>query len=1054
MDTMGTDTKFFTNEDNNSLLERFKSTLATTRFFDVLAGYFRSSGFGLLSDALGNVEKMRILVGLETEKSVVDAVQVAGGLLPEIRASHAEIHGQYSKSVQDEFENAPENQQTEDSISQFINFIRAGKIEIRGHPARDIHAKVYISRYWDDRDFGNVVTGSSNFTNAGLTAQREFNVQLKDEGDVKFALERFEKLWNESVELTEEFIDTATRKTWLNNSITPYELYLKFLYEYFKEDINITDGISAMLPDDFQNLEYQRQAVIAARKILDAHNGVFLADVVGLGKTFIASMLLQSLPGHKLIICPPVLKPYWEEALRTFYVHPFRVVSSGKIAEITDFAKYSYIVVDESHRFRNEKTQSYEILKKICLGKKVILLSATPLNNRLDDLLAQIKLFQKGKASTIPGVSNLEAFFRQQAKALKELKPNDEGDRIQAERIASLVRDKVLKHVMIRRTRKEVSKYFTDDIIKNGLKFPDVETPTSLTYEFDDALEEAFNQTILLLKELTYARYTPLLYLTAGASQIETLSQKNIRGFIKSLLVKRLESSFYAFGLTVTRIIYSYEAFIDAFEHGKVYVGKQVDLGDIVDSDDLEEMEQKLTLKGVEVYKSEDFDEQFLSDLQKDLVAFQAIASIWSKIAADPKYDAFLEHIVSNETLKDERILIFTESRETGEYIYSRLQKKLPGMAMMFSSKNALHNGQTISSRDARNIIRRNFDPTHDDPGEDFRILITTDVLAEGMNLHRAGRIINYDLPWNPTRVMQRLGRINRVGTAHNKLYIFNFFPTAQADSHLGLQDNITKKITAFNSVLGNDNKILFEEENPDPHGLFRKLVSIGEEEDEDSELEYLREIREIRDNDPTLFEKIKRLPLKARSSYANPAFADELLIFFREGFLKKFVACGTEIRELTFLEAAPLMRAAPDAKRARLPLDYYSRLQFARTYLEGEVEAERVSPRPNTQNKRLLETISYLQGLKELTDEEQDYLVLLYTSVSQSALAKKSIKRLSDICKRSHPGPLALFNTLREAMPPRDLRGLQAEEEAAPKMAHKPKQIVLCQYLAPVQGE
>ena len=281
MDTMGTDTRFFTNEDNNSLLERFKSTLATTRFFDVLAGYFRSSGFGLLSDALGNVEKMRILVGLETEKSVVDAVQVAGGLLPEIRASHAEIHGQYSKSVQDEFENAPENQQTEDSISQFINFIQAGKIEIRGHPARDIHAKVYISRYWDDRDFGNVVTGSSNFTNAGLTAQREFNVQLKDEGDVKFALERFEKLWNESVELTEEFIDTVTRKTWLNNSITPYELYLKFLYEYFKEDINITDGISAMLPDDFQNLEYPLRFPVAlksAHNTPDLHNGSWKAS--------------------------------------------------------------------------------------------------------------------------------------------------------------------------------------------------------------------------------------------------------------------------------------------------------------------------------------------------------------------------------------------------------------------------------------------------------------------------------------------------------------------------------------------------------------------------------------------------------------------------------------------------------------------------------------------------------------------------------------------------------------------------------------------------------
>lgn len=667
---MGTDTRFFTNEDNNSLLERFKSTLATTRFFDVLAGYFRSSGFGLLSDALGNIEKMRILVGLETEETVVNAALEAANPLLGNNASNAEIHDQYSASVQNEFENAPENQQTEDAILRFIDFIRSGKIEIRGHPARDIHAKVYISRYWDDRDFGNVVTGSSNFTSSGLTAQREFNVQLKDEGDVKFALGRFEKLWKESVELTEEFIDTATRKTWLNDSITPYELYLKFLYEYFKEDINTTDSVSAMLPPDFHDLEYQRQAVIAVRKILDAHNGVFLADVVGLGKTFIAAMLLQTLPGHKLVICPPVLKPYWEDALRTFYVHSSKVVSSGKLVEITDYAKYSYVIVDESHRFRNEKTQSYEILKKICLGKKVILLSATPLNNKLDDLLAQIKLFQKGRDSTIPGVANLEAFFRRQSKALAELNPAKREDKAQAERIAALVRDKILKHVMIRRTRKEVSKYFGEDIVKNGLKFPDIDNPAPLIYEFDDDLDAAFNQTIILLKNLTYARYAPLLYQIGGASQIETLSQKNIKGFIKSLLVKRLESSFQAFALSARRIIYSYESFIEDFLQGTVYVGRHVDIGDILDSDDLEEMEEKLTRKGVEIYNADDFDPQLLTDLKKDLAAFQKIAAIWSKITADPKFDALLQNLVSHDALKDERVLVFTESRETGEYIY------------------------------------------------------------------------------------------------------------------------------------------------------------------------------------------------------------------------------------------------------------------------------------------------------------------------------------------------------------------------------------------------
>lgn len=1049
---MGTDHKFFTNDDSNSLLERFKSTLATTRFFDVLVGYFRSSGFGLLADALGNIEKMRILVGMQTDKSVLEAASEAAGILAGGRASHAEIHDQYSRCVQSEFENASEDQQTEDSISRFMEFIRAGKIEIRGHPARDIHAKVYISRYReDDRDYGNVVTGSSNFTSAGLTAQREFNVQLKDESDVRFALERFERLWEESVDLTEEFVATASTKTWLNDSITPYELYLKFLYEYFREDMDAADDVSAMLPEGFRDLEYQRQAVAAARKMLDAHNGVFLSDVVGLGKTFIAAMLLQGLPGCKLIICPPVLKPYWEEALRAFYVHPFTVVSSGKLADMTDYAKYQYVVADESHRFRNEKTRSYEIIKKICLGKKVILLSATPLNNSLADLLAQIKLFQKGRYSTIPGVPDLEAFFRQQAKALAELDPacGDYGAR--AGRISALVRDRVLKHVMIRRTRKEVCKYFAEDVGKDG--FPEVESPAALAYEFDDALDAAFNRTIQLLKDLTYARYTPLLYQKAGASQIEAVSQKNIRGFIRSLLVKRLESSFFAFGRTVGRIIHSCEAFMEAFAQGRVYVGSQVDIGDILDSDDLEEMEAKLFRKGVEIYNADEFDRRLLPDLQKDLAVFQAIAGIWSKITADPKYDAFLQNLASNEALRDERVLVFTESRETGEYIYDRLQKTMPGTAMMFSSKSALHNGRMQSAREARDFIRRNFDPTHEDPAEDCRILITTDVLAEGMNLHRAGRIVNYDLPWNPTRVMQRLGRINRIGTIHKKLYIFNFFPTAQADSHLGLQANITKKITAFNSVLGSDNKLLFEEENPDPHGLFRKLIALGREEDEDSELEYLRELRGIRDNEPRLFERIRRLPLKARSAHAGSAPADELLVFFREGSLKKFVACGSAIRELTFLEAAPLMRAAPGAKRACLPRDYYRRLEAARNFLEEEAAAM-TARCPGVRNRNVLETISFLQDRKELADEEREYLALLYKAVSQSALAPKSVQRLSAICNGGHADPLDLFSALREALPPGDLRGLRTEAAAAPARARKPRQIVLCQYLAPAKGE
>lgn len=1051
---MDTDAKFFTNDDTNSLLERFKKTLNFTRFFDVLSGYFRSSGFGLLAEALANVEKIRILVGMETEKSVEEAARRATELESETLASSAELREEYSANIRREFETAPEDQRTEDSICLFIKFIREGKLEIRGHPSRNIHAKVYISRYYKDlhTDFGTVITGSSNFTSSGLVARREFNVQLKDDRDVSFALERFEKLWDESVELTREFIDTATKKTWLNDSITPYELYLKFLYEYFREDINAADELPVALPDDFQDLEYQRQAVVAAKKILDAHNGVFLADVVGLGKTFIASMLLQTLPGRKLVVCPPALKPYWEETLRDFYVHPAEVVSIGKIADIIDPGKYSHVVVDESHRFRNEETQSYEILKKICLGKKVILLSATPLNNRLGDLLAQLKLFQKGRASTIPGVANLEAFFRRQEKALAELNPALEDDRKQAERISALARDRVLKHVMIRRTRKEVSKYFGDDLAKNNLEFPDVESPVALVYAFDAKLDDAFNKTIQALKKLAYARYAPLLYLKSDLSQIDELSQKNIKGFIKSLLVKRLESSFYAFRKTLERIAKSYEAFIEAFANGKVYIGKQVDVGDILDSDDLEEMEEKLALKGVEIYDAAEFDQSLLTDLRGDLSILKEIKKIWQDISADPKFDAFRENLLHNENLKEERVLVFTESRETGEYIYSRLQKIMPGNAAMYSSGEAIYNDRGKSPREARELIRRNFDPSSPAPSDDFQVLISTDALAEGMNLHRAARIINYDLPWNPTRVMQRLGRVNRVGTKHEKIYIFNFFPTAQADSHLGLQNNIAKKIDAFNSVLGNDNKILFEDENPDPHGLFRKLAALAEEDDEDSELEYLREIRDVRDNDPEFFEKIKRLPLKARSAYATAKSSDELLIFFREGYLKKFAACGKEIRELGFLEAAPLFRASPDAKRAALPADYYSRLRASKEFLDDEASEDLAASRVSPQKRRLLDTLSGLRSLTVLTDEEQEYLAQLYKAVSQSSLAKNTIKSLSDLIKRPYEKPLLLFNAFRSVMPSKTLAELQTEEAENQRTNKTPRQIVLCQYLAPKQ--
>ena len=241
----------------------------------------------------------------------------------------------------------------------------------------------------------------------------EFNVELKDKVDVEFALEQFERLWLEAVDVSKEYVDTIKEDTWIKDDITPYELYLKMLFEYFKEDINIDQEIELHLPPGFMRLEYQLQAVLNAKKILEGYHGVFLADVVGLGKTFISALLAQQLQGGKLIICPPVLKEYWEKTLFDFNVTQFKVESLGKLERLKDESlRYKYVFIDEAHRFRNEYTQGFEHLDTICKGKKVVLVSATPINNRFDDLLAQLRLFQPLRRSTIPGVLNLEKFFQ------------------------------------------------------------------------------------------------------------------------------------------------------------------------------------------------------------------------------------------------------------------------------------------------------------------------------------------------------------------------------------------------------------------------------------------------------------------------------------------------------------------------------------------------------------------------------------------------------------------------------------------------------------------
>lgn len=1047
MSRQHSDLTFFTNDKSHTLLDRFKATLVDTRLFDVLVGYFRSSGFYQLHDSIEPVEKTRILVGLgidETSRQIVAAYRDQTVLDFE---SHRSAKTLFQKSLIEEVEQSVESDdKLELGLKKFIEFLQTAcpapsedsaqggngrKLEIRAFPSKNIHAKVYIGRFSpEDRDYGFVITGSSNFSYSGLVGNREFNVELRQRRDVEFALSQFEELWEQSIDVSEDFVDAVQKKTWLNDSITPYELYLKLIYEYLQEDINLQETINIFLPDGFMELEYQKQAVQQALKKLNEHNGVFLADVVGLGKTFITAQLLQQLKGRILVICPPVLKTYWEESLHDFRV-PARVESLGKLEKVIRFGldRFDYVVVDEAHRFRNEGTLAYADLLDICRGKKVILVTATPLNNSIDDIFAQLKLFQAPKNSTIPGIPNLERFFAELRSQFRGLERSDPAYKQAIKEVSNEIRERILKHVMVRRTRSDVLTYFKKDTESQSLFFPEVQDPRRIVYTFEGHLETVFNQTIIQLQEFRYARYIPLLYYSGSLqlTEFERQQQRNIGGFMKGILIKRLESSFYAFRRSVRRFIESYEKFISMFENGTVYISKNVDVYDLLANDDLSALERFVLEDKAQKYPAEDFRGNFVDDLKHDLQLLRSIEALWESVDADPKLEAFTTALKDDSVLNDRRLIVFTESKETGEYLFERINQQYPGRVMFFSSIGGLSGNPQVTHNPAlaRDKIQAAFDPNHKERDERLRILITTDILSEGINLHRGNVLINYDLPWNPTRLLQRAGRVNRLGTEHPDIFIYNFFPTTQADSHLGLEANITNKIQLFHDILGEDARYLSDGEEFGSRELFdtlnRKQAYTGEGEDVDSELKYLEMMRTLRDGNPHLFEKIKRLPKKARSGRKVDSLpVDQLVSFFRIGPLKKFYCNQAgESAEITFFDAVKLLECAPNTPRQAIPTDYYHWLETNKQRFSQDTihDPDTTGPAGGRSNlsyieKRLKDKA--FRNCQKFTDVDESFLDGVRRMMSEGLVAKKTAQTIKNAFEKTLD-PLEMLGILRQ---------------------------------------
>ncbi len=1006
---MSTDTSFFTNEQGFSLKERFGRLIKDSELFDCLVGYFYLSGFNSVYPSLENTNSVRILIGISTDKDTLDTINQGKNLVQaDLKFSYSETKEIVEGLIQHEMEESEDTHSVEDGVCKFIEWIRNGKLQIKAYPSQNIHAKLYIMTFKEDAiDKGRVITGSSNFTKSGLEGNLEFNVELKNPGDYEFAKDKFDELWREAVDVSEKYVDTIENKTWLSSGVTPYHLYLKFLYEYFKAELNETGEVFlGHVPKGFLRLAYQEQAVLNAKRIVESYGGVFISDVVGLGKTYIASMLAGQLEGRTLVIAPPVLldsenSGSWRNSFIDFNIAA-EFESLGKLDNLLNGVsdKFSNIIIDEAHGFRNEATTTYEKLSEICRGKKVVLVTATPYNNTPKDILSLLKLFQKPRKSDIPNLPDLESFFSGLDKNLRHLNRKDDYEKYMevTKSNAKEIREKVLKHLMVRRTRTEIKKYFEKDLKEQGLKFPNVEKPRALYYQLNKKEDQIFSETIeLIAGHFTYARYMPMTYYTGKFDMSELQGQLNMGRFMKILLVKRLESSFYAFKQSVDRFLKTYEIFIEEFKKGNVYTSKK-HTGKVftfLANDDDESIQNLIDNDKAERYSSKKFKTEFLEDLEHDKKLLIQIQNLWKEIDRDPKLLAFIERLSDDEILKKGHIIIFTESKETARYLFENIDKEFPGEVLKFDGSSH------IADRDR---VIRNFDAKSQNKESKYRILITTEVLSEGVNLHRSNVVINYDIPWNPTRLMQRVGRINRVDTTFDTIYTYNFFPSLQGNSQIALQQAAETKIASFLSLLGDDAELLTEGEPVDSHALFERLTSeevIDGENEENSELKYLKVIEGVRENDLNLFEKIKRLPRKSRSAKSNLECKGSLVTYFRKSGLQKFfLSSGKEISsEIDFVEAAKIFECDSDTKRGVVSEDMFDLLEANKKAFDNALAEDG----PEMKNRggrnsgmQILKILKATQkNLQQLTDEQELYLDKVVVQIDEGGIPKKTLKNV-----------------------------------------------------------
>ncbi|MDR0566324.1 MAG: phospholipase D-like domain-containing protein [Prevotellaceae bacterium] len=953
--------KFFTNKGENTLFDKFRGIaqgMANFHTFHAVAGFFRSSGYFKLREELKNVEKIQILVGIN-----IDNIFRRHNRAMLMFSNEEEAKKIYTRDFVHDLQTARYSQEVEHGIMQLCEDLHTGKMEMKIHATKNLHAKFYLClpEHHSPHSDGWVIMGSSNISESGLgltePPRYELNVAMKDFDDVDFCKKEFDELWKEAIPITASDVEKATQQTHVKVHPTlhptPYELYIKVLIDSFGDQVE--DDFSITLPDGVRKLEYQKDAAIQGYQMLCEHNGFFLADVVGLGKTIVATMIAtyfiesNGKNTNILVVSPPALENSWKEAFKQFGIsRKAQFVSNGSLSKIIDGQDsykdkedFDLVIVDEAHGFRSDSANRYDELQRICKSrrrnaglikgeqKKVMLLSATPLNNRPNDLLNLLLLFQDAKRCTIVGINNLHAFFAPLIERYNQIMKNRNRltDTTEIDAIYEEIRSKALDKITVRRTRHNIwnNNAYRKDLEEQNIKFPDISPPKDLTYQLSLPLNKLFYDTLKILTEsLNYARYRAVEFLSDEHShkfKNPVNIGENLAGIYRVHMVKRLESSFFAFKRSLDTFLTITEGMIKMFREGAVIIAPELNVKKMqIEGWELDRMLEEAAKKGLNssniVYSPADFvpknEKELLPLLESDRKMLLTLKSQWEAITEDPKLDLFInklqDELFDKEKNPTGKLVVFSESVDTVSYLEKNLKERLNRKDILkISSANRTKETETIC---------RCFDANYETQSNEYNIVITSDVLAEGVNLHRASVIVNYDSPWNATRLMQRIGRVNRIGSLAGKIYNYMFYPSAEGDKQIQLYKNALIKLQGFHSALGEDAQIYSKEEIVKEFQLFKPNAG----DKVDKLLKLLEEVRALYHSDRDLYKKIKALPMKSRTTRAaNGGVSPQTTIAFISSPRKtEYYKVGNdEIKPIDFLEAAAILKASKEEQPA-----------------------------------------------------------------------------------------------------------------------------------------